>query len=156
MNIKKYHHFRFSFENPGIVYIKMNADSLEEEIDILNWKPELLAILQPKGLSIERQWNLYEQVQPYCTEEFQDQVCPQPTIPNPKRRRVAPITKIGLKTMYMLYKINLFITITSITFSCLLQVFMCCFVIYSIFCNTFCLLCENIKAKRILTPIYCL
>ena len=35
VNIKKYHHFRFSFANPGIVYIKLNADSLEEEIKII-------------------------------------------------------------------------------------------------------------------------
>ena len=94
-NIKKYHHFRFSSQHPGIAYLKLNADSNEEEFELLknSWEPvphELPPILQPKGLSDERQWYLYEQVHQYCPESCKDLVCPRPATPNPKRRRVQP------------------------------------------------------------------
>ena len=94
-NLKKYHHFRFSSESPGIAYLKLNADSNEDEVELLknSWEPvphELPPILQPKGLSDERQWYLYEQVCQFCTDDCQDLVCPHHATPNPKRRRIRP------------------------------------------------------------------
>ena len=95
LNIKKYHHFRLSSETPGIVYLKLNADSNEEEVEILknSWEPlphDMPSRLQPKGLSDERQWYLFDQVRQFCSEDWKDLVCPRPTVPNPKRRRVQP------------------------------------------------------------------
>ena len=74
---------------------KLNADLNEEEVELLknSWEPvpqELPPILQPKGLSDERQWYLYEQVSQFCTDDCQDLVCPRPATPNPKRRRIRP------------------------------------------------------------------
>ena len=92
-NLKKYHHFRFSSESPGIAYLQLNADLKEEEVELLknSWEPvprELPPILQPKGLSDERQWYLYEQVRQFCTDDCQDLVCSRPATPNPKRRHI--------------------------------------------------------------------
>ena len=57
--IKKYHHFRFTSNNPGVVFMKEYSDSEEESLELLkdNWRPnfsQLPARLEPKGLSVER------------------------------------------------------------------------------------------------------
>ena len=40
-------------------------------------------IVPPHGLSIERQWYLYEQIRPFCPDEDKDTVCPLPLSPKP-------------------------------------------------------------------------
>ena len=91
-NIKQYHHFRFSSSCPGKFFVRLHADTTEVELSLLrdDWHPvpdHLPPQIQPKGLSDERQWYLYERIRPFCSVEHRDTVAPQPSLPNPKRRR---------------------------------------------------------------------
>ena len=91
--IKQYHHFRFTSASPGTVYVRMYADSEERSLSLLkeDWQPNpssLPPYIQPKGLSDERQWYLYEKIRPFCSELQKEIVCPRPTSPNPKRRPI--------------------------------------------------------------------
>ena len=91
-NIKKYHYFHFSSSTPGIMLVREHADTPDVPLPILrdSWQPpqdELPPRVQPKGLSDERQWYLYERIRPFCAEEHRDTVTPEPSTPNPKRRR---------------------------------------------------------------------
>ena len=91
-NIKKYHHFHFSSSTPGTVFVKEHADTPEVPLPILrhSWQPtqgELPPRVEPKGLSDERQWYLYERIHPFCAHEHRNTVTPEPATPNPKRRR---------------------------------------------------------------------
>ena len=92
VGIKKYYHFRFSSTSPGTVFAKHHADTVEVPLLLARdeWHPdaeELPPHIEPRGLNEERQWYLFETIRPFCTEEHQDTVAPQPSIPNPKRRR---------------------------------------------------------------------
>ena len=61
LNIKKYHHFRFSKDEPGRVYFKESNSSPEESLlllqnhAILSPASTLPAKLNPAGLSLEMQ-----------------------------------------------------------------------------------------------------
>ena len=87
--IKKYHHFRFSSESPGSIFVKERSEtSSEVKISLLKepWTPdkeELPSLIPPCGLSAERQWYLHDQIRPFCPDEDQDSVCPLPSIPIP-------------------------------------------------------------------------
>ena len=94
--IKQYHHFRFSSSHPNQVFLKEHVDT--EEIALVinknNWRPDptqLPDVLQPRGLSIERQWYLFETIRPFCEVESRNIACPEPEVPNPKRRRTPEI-----------------------------------------------------------------
>ena len=39
--------------------------------------------IQPRGLSLERQWYLYDKIREYCSHETRDLVCPHPEHPRP-------------------------------------------------------------------------
>ena len=89
--IKKYYHFQFLSAQPGMVVVKQHADTTEIPMTIIksSWKPnpsELSVQLEPKGLSAERQWYLYDMIRQFCSDDAKDIVCPLPTL-NPKRRR---------------------------------------------------------------------
>ena len=85
--IKKLHHLRFDSASPGFVYVKERAGSTEVKRSILkvkNWSPkadELPPILPPSGLSLQRQWYLYNHIREYCTEATKDVICPLPGEP---------------------------------------------------------------------------
>ena len=86
-NIKTYHHFRFSCLAPRVVFVKQHADMEECEIHLLNdpsWSPthcNLPPVIQPPGLSLDRQWYLYDSIRQFCPESVRDNVCPKPLYP---------------------------------------------------------------------------
>lgn len=91
-NIKQYHHFRLSSSFPGKVFVRRHADTPETPLSLLRddrhpVPDHLPPHIEPKGLSDERQWYLFERIRPFCSEEHRDTVTPQPSVPNPKRRR---------------------------------------------------------------------
>ena len=99
--IKKYYHFRFESSEPGVVYVKERINSPnEEKISLLKespskekWSPEvnvLPEIIEPKGLSVERQWYLYEHIREFCPDEDKDVTCPKPSVPKPNSRAGTP------------------------------------------------------------------
>ena len=66
-SIKKYHHIRMTSSAPGCVFVKEHSNSPEIQLDLCKatWNPsadELLAVFPPKGLGVERQWYLHEQI----------------------------------------------------------------------------------------------
>ena len=64
-NIKSYHHFRFSKDEPGKVYVKQSSSSPEESLMLLKNRTvlppasQLPAKIDPTGLSQERKQYLY-------------------------------------------------------------------------------------------------
>ena len=91
-SIKKYSHFQMDKTTPGIINLKLRSDSETEQCQILKepWQadPDVLPdIVAPKGLSAERQWYLYHQIRPFCSENSdKDTTCPLPEIPQPGSR----------------------------------------------------------------------
>ncbi len=88
-NITKYHHFRFSAEEPGVVHLRQLVDQEEVAFQMLRRRNftfttgELPEPTANKGIPLDRQWYLYEKVRPYCPEETADLVCPEPADPKP-------------------------------------------------------------------------
>ena len=85
--IKKLHHLRFSSSSPGLIFVKEKAGSAEVQINLLkvkDWSPnadELLPILPPPGLSLQRQWYLYSKIREFCSDYLKDATCPLPSEP---------------------------------------------------------------------------
>ncbi|XP_048771609.1 uncharacterized protein LOC125677540 [Ostrea edulis] len=83
--IRKYHHFRFTSEEPWNVYVKERVDSDEKMVFLKkNGSPSFDAaalpeILLPVGLTRERQQYLYRNVRPYVRPAHQDSLCPTPS-----------------------------------------------------------------------------
>ena len=68
-DITKYHHFSFNKEKPGDIIVKESIDGEEHIFNLLKNKEyrfdgviEKPSILIPRGLSIERQWYLYDNI----------------------------------------------------------------------------------------------
>ena len=67
-NIKQYHHFHFSSSSPGTVVLKKYSDSPEVSYTLCttsSWNPSmntLPSIIQPPGLTEERQLYLYQKL----------------------------------------------------------------------------------------------
>ncbi|XP_072172936.1 uncharacterized protein [Diadema setosum] len=81
-NIKKYHHFRLTADEPGVVYAKMLADSPEERFCLLK-DPTILPsglpdIEPPPGLSRERQAYLFDKIREFCRPDARNITCPRP------------------------------------------------------------------------------
>ena len=84
--ISQMHHFRFSASNPGVVYVKISCNDTEKEIKLLKtpWQPTLANmpnIIPPPGLTLERQWYLFNKIREFCPDESKDLVCPKPSVP---------------------------------------------------------------------------
>ena len=85
--ISKMHHFRFCATHPGCVFVRNSSDDTERKINMLKdpqWRPvstDLPDAIVPPGLSLERQWYLYQKIREFCPEEAKDLVCPLPTTP---------------------------------------------------------------------------
>lgn len=86
--ISQMHHFRFSADHPGVVFVKNASDDLKEcKIHLLKsttWRPtstNLPEQIIPPGLSLERQWYLYNKIHDFCPDNVKDIVCPQPSTP---------------------------------------------------------------------------
>ena len=86
--ISQMHHFRFTASKPGVVYVKNFNDDTEKEIKLLKtpWQPtthNMPDVIPPPGLSIERQWYLFNKIRDFCPDEAKDIVCPKPLTPMP-------------------------------------------------------------------------
>ena len=70
--IKRYHHFRFDKNTPGVVHLRLYSDSPEEKRRLVkdqNWKPDasdLPPTIPPSGMSLERQQYLFEKIREFC------------------------------------------------------------------------------------------
>ena len=85
VGIKRYHHFHFGTSSPGVVKLRLHSGAAEEEQRLLKdpkWKPkatDLPRLIQPTGLSLERQQYLFERIRDFCREDARDLVCPNPS-----------------------------------------------------------------------------
>ena len=74
VGIKKFYHFRMLSSAPGILYVKEHTDTEELSLTLLrdNWQPNSASLppgLEPRGLSNDRKWYLYEHIRPFCADE---------------------------------------------------------------------------------------
>lgn len=81
--IKKFHHFRFSKEEPGKIYFKEYSTSPERSLlllkDSATLPPAILpAKLNPQGLSQERKQYLHREIRQFCKPGTEDLVAPAP------------------------------------------------------------------------------
>lgn len=83
-NIKKYHHFRFSKDEPGKLYFKEFSNSPEQSLMLLKNRtilpPEsaLPSEISPDGLSEERKQYLFREIRQFCKHGTEDLVAPVP------------------------------------------------------------------------------
>lgn len=83
------------------MYVRLHCDTEEEEFNLLkkdDWRPESSLFpdqITPKGLSIERQWYLYEKIREFCPEVARDLTCPEPDVPKPTSRAGTPVANIN-------------------------------------------------------------
>lgn len=89
--ISNYHHFRVERKNPSILVVKERQDSEEIKIEMTKKKFPFSKVQPPKrlpkqllpaGLSLKRQWYLYDHIRchiPY--ENDKNQTCPRPKKP---------------------------------------------------------------------------
>ena len=74
VGIKKFHHFRFSHQHPGEVFVKTTCYAREKSYNILrdnhNFSSLTLpSVIDPPGLPAERQQYLYNKIREFCPEE---------------------------------------------------------------------------------------
>ena len=79
LKASKMAHFRFSADSPGYVHVKKSSSdaTTEQKIKLvkdISGTPDMSSL--PDGLSVKRQWYLYNKVHEFCPEEFRDLVCP--------------------------------------------------------------------------------
>ena len=69
--------FRFDCDTPGTTVTLLKQD----------WQPSStdLPIIEPPGLSTNRQWYLFKKIRPFCEERYQDRCCPLPSVPRAQR-----------------------------------------------------------------------
>ena len=83
-NITSYHHFRFSQDEPGVVYCKQFVASAEERFVLFKNRavtPPVSVLPQkinPEGLSDERKNYLYREIQQFCRPGTENLVAPVP------------------------------------------------------------------------------
>lgn len=84
--ISKMHHFRFTADQLGVVFVKNYSDDAEERqinlLKLVTWKPDLQDLppqIIPPGLTLERQWYLYQKIREFCPDDVKDIVCPEPS-----------------------------------------------------------------------------
>ena len=74
-NIKKYQHFRFSKDEPGIVYFKENRSSAEQSLMLLKdpavFPPRavLPGKIHPEGMTDDRKRYLYREIRQFYKQE---------------------------------------------------------------------------------------
>lgn len=89
--ISNYHHFRVERKNPSIIVVQERKDSEEIKVELTKKKfpfskdqppKKLPKQLFPKGLSLKRQWYLYDQIRCHIPfESDKNQTCPLPKTP---------------------------------------------------------------------------
>lgn len=86
--ITNYHHFVIEQKNPSIITVKEHKDGKELKIDLtkkkfpfskLHLPKRLPKQIFPKGLSLERQWYLYDKIRCHIPlEKDKNETCPKP------------------------------------------------------------------------------
>ncbi|XP_033097708.1 uncharacterized protein LOC117101762 [Anneissia japonica] len=83
-DIQKYHHFRFTKDDPKCVFVKEHVNAVEKRIAILKKKATVPRFLPPfeapPGLSVKRKHYLYKYIRPYVRPEHQDLVPSQKSL----------------------------------------------------------------------------
>ena len=83
-NIKKFHHFRFSKEEPGVVYCREYLTSPEQACVLLKDGAVIPPVsvlphkINPEGLSDERKNYLHREIRQFCKPGTEDLVAPVP------------------------------------------------------------------------------
>ncbi|XP_070191657.1 uncharacterized protein [Littorina saxatilis] len=90
LGISKFHHFRTTSAEPGVVYYRDLWDSPELKVNLLKKNvilpgpAEMPEALPTPGMSAEREWYLYQEIRTFCAcPEKSDEICPRPTLPRP-------------------------------------------------------------------------
>ena len=86
-NITKQHHFEYTNDQGSITFREF-SDSTNTDIKLLKdgasfSRSDFPELILPRGLSLEREYYLYDKIAEYCSEETRDQVCPKPQFPWP-------------------------------------------------------------------------
>ena len=85
--ILSYQVFYISSAKPGTYLLQKHSSSPQVEISICKRIPESNDFPKEvplQGLSVARQWYLYEQIREFCTtEEAANSTCPKPSLPKP-------------------------------------------------------------------------
>ena len=80
----KYHHFRFSKDEPGKIYFKELSSSCEQsfmllkDLSIVSQRGVLPSQIKPDGLSVERKRYLFNEIRQFCKSGTEDLVAPAP------------------------------------------------------------------------------
>ena len=83
-NIKKFRHFRFSNENPGMVFYNEFVSSPEQSFmllknNVIPLPPSTLPdVVNPDGLTEERRDYLFCEITQFCKPGMEDIVAPAP------------------------------------------------------------------------------
>ncbi|MCG8625782.1 MAG: hypothetical protein MJE68_27755, partial [Proteobacteria bacterium] len=89
VGIKSFHHLRFSSSHNSSVFVREKSDSPEVEMKLLkdDWTPpatDLPERVAPTGLSLARQWYLFNKIREFCPKDCKDVTCPKPGEPEPE------------------------------------------------------------------------
>lgn len=96
-DITSYHHFKMNNTEPGKLIVKEALDSEEKTLDLIKKESQinqhnpfsgLPERIMPLGLSIEREWYLYDQIRMHIPNELdKDQTCPKPKTNKPSSKK---------------------------------------------------------------------
>ena len=85
--ITRQHHFEFLSTSQGTGVVREFGDSVESEYKLTTDSfsaAGLPEVITPSGLSLQRQWYLFDKIREFCNPESRDLVCPQPHMPLPR------------------------------------------------------------------------
>lgn len=97
--LTKYHHFIFTSD--GAIKTKEYADSEPECVYLVksDWTADAALVIEdiiPEGLSVERQWYLFENVRQFVIDEAKkDLVTPKPSLPKPPKAKNGDLKNKG-------------------------------------------------------------
>jgi hypothetical protein len=95
-DLTSYRHFAITRDKPGIVSVKRDISSKAIDVTLLKkgtllgktHELDLPAKIEPNGLSLEREWYLYDHIRMHIpSRSDQDKTCPLPSVPMPKEDR---------------------------------------------------------------------
>ena len=101
--IKQYHHFSFEEEvlREGELIVQKSCSDVPSRIKFLKNAqfvfPDILPeVVQPRGLTAERQWYLYEKIREFCPGASKDKTCPLPSVPKPSSACNTPVPQLNM------------------------------------------------------------
>ena len=101
--IKQYHHFSFEEEvlREGELIVQKSCSDVPSRIKFLKNAqfvfPDILPeVVQPRGLTAERQWYLYEKIREFCPGAPKDKTCPLPSVPKPSSACNTPVPQLNM------------------------------------------------------------